>query len=115
MIKFIGILPYFISYVDNLKDGFAGITNGPFIKIKKAYRHDLGLHAHEITHVKQWYRTFGLHSFLYKVSDTYRLKAEIEAYRSQLDYCIGNYDWVYLRLLNNYDLDVSMEELKELI
>lgn len=115
MIKFTGILPYSIKYVTSIKEGFAGITSGIFISIRYEHRNDLGLHAHELVHVKQFYRTLGLHSIFYRIFKWYRLRTEIEAYKAQLEYCVGNYDWLYEKLMNNYDLDVTIEELKQLI
>lgn len=50
----------------------------------KDYREDIVLH--ELTHVKQFYRTGGLHFFLYKLSDRYRIRSEIEAYLNQFLY-----------------------------
>lgn len=63
--------------------GFAGTTRGPFIFIRPEYKDDTGLLAHEKVHVRQWFRTLGLHSFLYMLSDRYRLAAEVECYREQ--------------------------------
>jgi hypothetical protein len=64
-------------------DGFAGTARGPFIFIRPEYKGDAGLLAHEKVHVWQWLRTLGLHSFLYPLSDRYRLAAEVECYREQ--------------------------------
>jgi len=83
-----------------------------FIRIKEKYKNDLGLHKHEIQHVKQWYKTFGLHSFLYIFSKTYRLKSEIEAYKEQLKYYPDNKIELFAEFIcNNYNLNVKKEEI----
>jgi len=64
----------------------AACARGPVIFIRPEYRDDKGLEAHEQVHVRQWWRTLGLHSLLYLVSKRYRLNAEVEAYREQLRY-----------------------------
>jgi hypothetical protein len=64
-------------------NGSAGTTRGPLIFIRPEYKNDKGLLAHEQTHVWQWFRTLGLHSFLYLLSDRYKLAAEVECYREQ--------------------------------
>lgn len=63
--------------------GSAGCARGPFIFIRPQYKDDAGLLAHEQTHVKQWLRTLGLHSFMYLLSDSYKLASEVEAYKEQ--------------------------------
>lgn len=70
-------------YVDELPDGFAGVANGPVIRILKSYRHDRPLYLHEVQHVRQWFMTLGLHSMLYPLVRRYRLWAEATAYAVQ--------------------------------
>ena len=81
-------------------EGSAGCARGPVILIRPEYRYDKGLLAHEQVHTYQWWRTLGLHSFLYLFSKRYRLKAEVEAYREQLKYrpdCLEKYaTWLSL-------------------
>ena len=62
----------------------AGCTRGPFIFIRPRYKDDKGLLEHEKVHVRQWFRTLGLHGFIYALSKRYRLKCEVEAYKEQL-------------------------------
>lgn len=75
-----------VVYTDKIAEGFAGCANGPIIRIRPKYRADKGLLAHEIVHVKQFYRTFGMHGILYLLSEKYRFNAEVEAYREQTRY-----------------------------
>ena len=75
--------PALILYTDNLPEGVGGCANGPVIRIRPKYREDEGIHAHELTHVWQWWLTLGLHSLLYLLVRRYRLWAEVQAYREQ--------------------------------
>ena len=63
--------------------GSAGCARGPVILIRPEYRGDAGLLAHERVHVWQWLRTLGMHSFMYLLSDRYKLACEVEAYQEQ--------------------------------
>ena len=64
--------------------GAKATTRGFVIFIDPAFKDDPGLIPHEQVHVDQFFRTFGLHVFLYRFSRSYRLEAEVEAYRKQL-------------------------------
>lgn len=98
-----------------VKDGFAGITYGPFIFIRSEYRKDIGLLEHEKVHRMQWICTLGLHSILYNLIPWYRFKAECQAYRKQLKYYPNKVNSFALFLTERYNLDISYEEaLKEL-
>lgn len=90
---------------------FAGYTVGFIILIRPAYKDDVGLLAHESTHVKQFWRSFGLFGFLYGVSKKYRLKYEAEAYRVQLTYCSEDKINLFAKfLVDNYNLGITIEE-----
>jgi len=81
------ILPLLIFYEDTLEDAYsswAAKTNGMFIRIRKDYEGDEAIIRHEMVHVKQFYRTFSIHAWLYLGNSTYRYKAELEAFREQL-------------------------------
>ena len=66
--------------------GAKATTRGFVIFIDPAHRDDPGLVPHEQVHVDQFFRTFGLHVFLYRFSKDYRFKSEAEAYREQLQH-----------------------------
>ena len=105
-------LPYFIFYTKNLPENIGGCTNAFIIRIKPKYKNDLGIHKHEIYHVKQWYRTCGLHSFLYLFSKKYKLKSEIEAYKEQLKYYPDDRTELFAKFIcENYGLNVKKEEV----
>jgi len=61
-------------------------TRGFFIFIRPEFKNNIGLLEHEKYHRKQFIKTFGLSSILYKFSKSYRLKSEIKAYKVQLSY-----------------------------
>ena len=81
------ILPVIVIYTDRVPEGSAGCANAMIVRIRPKYKGDEGLLQHELTHVKQAYRLLILfHSLLYLLDDSYRLHAEVEAYRKQLEY-----------------------------
>jgi hypothetical protein len=104
-----------IFYTTHFLNGFAGYTYGPVILIDPAYKDDLGLLAHEQTHVKQFWRTFGLHPILYRFSESYRLKSEVEAFRVQLKHSPGREALFAKYISEKYDLDITQAEALELL
>jgi hypothetical protein len=104
------MFPALVFYTSKLPDRVAGRAHGPVILIKKKYRDDKGLHAHEMCHAWQWYLTLMLHSLLYKLSTKYRLWAEVQAYKKQLKYSPGNESKYAGFIAERYRLDVTMEE-----
>lgn len=94
-----------------VKAGFAGCTYGPLIFIRPAYRSDRGLLEHERVHARQWLRTLGLHSLLYALSKTYRLRAEVEAYREQARHYPDDRRPMFARAIaEKYGLDISPDD-----
>lgn len=114
------IIPIPIFYVETMEGGFAGKSHGFFIRIKADCKDDIGLLQHELTHCKQHYRTFLLHGCLYLFSQKYRYRAEIEAYRVQLQYS-SNKERSAIKFANfiatKYNIDnVNVEEtIKQLL
>ena len=85
-IKF--IFPAIVFYTDKVSKGdkyvVRGKAAGPFVIIGKAYARDMGLLAHELTHVKQfWTRGLLIHTNLYALIRRYRLHCECQAYHQQ--------------------------------
>ena len=103
-------------YVKTLPPKVGGRANGPVIRILESYRDDEGIYQHELVHVKQWLRTLGLHGFMYLLSDSYKLRAEVEAYREQARYYSDDRIPMFAGFIaENYELTISPEEaLKEL-
>lgn len=87
-LKFVyGILPALVVYTDRIKNGFAGCANAMVVRIRPAFKDNEGLLQHERVHVRQAYRLlFLIHALLYLLIAPYRLRAEVEAYRKQLEY-----------------------------
>ena len=116
-------MTYLRFITNNLPANSNGAANGPVVRIRPGYEDDRGLLEHELTHVKQWWRTLGLHSILYLCSKRYRLKAEVEAYREQLKYppATNDPDWYRAKyaafICGRYDLVtyVSQEEALALL
>ena len=98
-----------------IPSGFAGCTRGFIIFIRPEYKDDQGLIEHEKVHRWQWVRTLGLHSFLYLLSDKYKLAAEVEAYKVQLVYSPGNQLRFAGFIAEKYGLNVSINKALELL
>ena len=96
-----------------MPDWKAGYSRAWFIGIRPAYKDDKGLLEHEKVHVKQFWRTLGFHGLLYLLSKRYRLNAEVEAFKVQMEYAEdkeaarGSFA---LRLATNYHLDITVSE-----
>jgi len=100
-----------VFYSDRLvPEGFAGCTRAIFIFIRPQYKDDAGLHAHERVHVRQYLRSFGLMPFFYLFSEKYRYKAEVEAYRRQLQVSPGRAEQYATFITTKYNLNVSYDE-----
>lgn len=67
-----------------LPRGISGIALGPLVLLRRAHFCDEALRAHELVHVRQFYRSLGLFPLLYLLWPHYRLKCEVEAYRVQI-------------------------------
>ena len=105
---------HIVFYTDRLiPQQFAGYTRGPVIFIRPEYKNDKGLLEHEKVHVRQFWRTLGLHGPIYKFSKSYRLKCELEAYSVQLRYSPNSADVFAKFITEKYDLDITQAEAKE--
>ena len=67
-----------------LPQGIAGIAIGPLVLLMRKRFSDEALRAHELVHVRQFYRSLGLFPVLYLLWPAYRLRCEVEAYRVQI-------------------------------
>lgn len=97
---------------------YGAMTRGCFIFVRPEFKENYALIEHEKVHVKQFWKSFGLHPFRYNLSKDYRLKCEVEAYKRQLEYL--NFDQaskVYFAkyLAENYGLDISFDEAYALL
>lgn len=95
---------------------FGGVIYGPIILIRPKYRTDIGLFEHEKTHVRQWYRGWGIGYWLaYHFSKKRRLQYEVEGYRVQLKYNPDRVQTFALYLSTKYNLGISVEDAMELL
>ena len=107
------VIPIFET--DNLDKRYGAVFKCFFIKIRPKYvkNEDFGLLVHELTHFKQFLKTFGLFCYLYGFVEKLRVNWEIEAYANQI--------LVYLKRrareleipLNKYTLEEN-KEIKKL-
>jgi hypothetical protein len=102
-------------FVKALPADIGGMANGPVIRILEKYRDDVGLYQHELTHVKQWFTTLGLHTALYYLCRPYRQWSEVQAYRKQMTYGLSLDRAAQFLMLPRYDLRITTEEAKALL
>ena len=109
---------YSLKYTDeNMKEGQGGYAKFWFIRIRPKYKDDKGILAHELEHVKQfWRRGIYFHSLRYLLSKDYRLDCEVEAYKEQLKYAPATTDPDTYRkmyagfIAKGYNLKITTEE-----
>ena len=104
-----------VKITDDMLDWQAGCAWAWIVKIRPKYRDDAGLLAHELVHVRQWWRLLILHPILYAWSKRYRLRCEVEAYREQLTYCSANRDLFGYSIASRYGLEITAEEAAKLL
>lgn len=105
-----------IFYTDKfVPKNAAGCACAFLIFIRPDYKNDIGLLEHEKVHVLQWKRTFGLHSYLYLFSKSYRLKSEVEAYKKQLEYSPNSAELFAKYIATMYNINITQEEAKKLL
>lgn len=79
------ILPIVIFYTDfAIPKGSAAVARGPFIFVRENAELDTVL-VHELVHCEQWYKSGGFFGFFYKLDADYRVAAETEAFKAQLN------------------------------
>lgn len=103
--------------------GYAGITYGFVALIRPEYRLDIGLRKHEEKHIEQFWRYFCWFPLFYLLSEKFRLKVEVEAYREQLRYYpldspvmtawrINRFAWF---IANKYRIHITVPEAERLL
>ena len=82
------VLPVPVITLERMPGRLVGLCVGPFIVVREDYASDYPTIVHELTHCKQFWRGFAvLHLIRYYGSRRYRLKAELEAFRAELQAC----------------------------
>lgn len=113
--------PAVVAHVDSLPLSMAACAIGPLVLIRRKRKGDAALLAHELVHVRQWYRTFGLFPLLYLLSDSYRLRVEVEAYRVQIDLQPEGFDraayvdGVAWTLARRYYINTTEQDVRSLL
>jgi hypothetical protein len=136
------MLPHLTIYTDDLPPNVNGRTNAFVVRIRSACKDDVGVHNHEYTHVKQWYKVLavwlsfsallvagtydsigyslapvavagiGIHSLLYLFVRSYRLEAEAQAYAAQVEAGANLDDMASDLADDSYKLDITKEQAK---
>ena len=94
---------------------FAALTVAFVVFIRPEYRNDAGLIAHELTHVRQFWRWLGLNGLLYKFSKKWRTRFEVEAYRKQLEFSPHALEHFAVSLSTKYALNITHDRAIELL
>jgi hypothetical protein len=108
-----GILPAFILKIKNIpfvenENDASGYESGPVILLSCSGWESEELVVHALTHVKQWYRTFGRHCELLKDID-YRVKIELEAVSAALVHNLKRYEDYDI----NYYIEFQVNSIKD--
>lgn len=114
--------PGFVFVADWAVSAWAGATTyGPFVFIRPSrtfptiIREEAeGLREHELTHVKQFYRTVGISGIL-SLFSKWKLQYEVEAYREQLKYVPADTAYFAEYLSTRYKLNITKEEALALL
>lgn len=105
------ICPAFVVYTDDLKPEVEGSTKGIICFIKKENRNNNSILKHELTHVKQEYRTGFQNWLMILFSDRSMIKMECEAYASETKNIDKIPMWANF-IKNEYHTNMSEEEIK---
>lgn len=95
--------------------GYAAITIGPVVFVRKQYRGNHALLAHEQVHVRQWRRNKLRFWPRYLLSRKWRLAYELEAYRVQLALEPSGLERFALALAHGYWLGISIEQARAML
>jgi len=104
---------YNLRFTDSMPDWKAGYSRAWFIRIRPEYKEDKGLLAHEIEHTRHWWYSLGFSSILYLLSKRFRLWAEVQCYKVQLEYAADREEArraYALRLAAHYTLGITVSE-----
>lgn len=80
----------------------------PYIQCRKKYRDDIGIHEHELEHVRQFYQSWGRHYWWYRDNPEYRLMCEARAFAIQLHHTPGRYNYFLRMMKERYNLPSSL-------
>lgn len=95
--------------------GYAAITLGPVIFMRRRFRDDVALLAHEQVHVRQWQQHRLLFWPRYLLSRRWRLAYEVEAYRVQVQMAPAALEHCVQALTRGYWLGISEQDARRLL
>jgi hypothetical protein len=82
------VLPVPIVVMPRMPGRLVGLSLGMFIVLRADHASDRPTIVHELEHCKQFWRGWGLvHMLRYYFSRDYRLQAELQAFRAELEAC----------------------------
>lgn len=97
-------------------DKFAARTYAFIIIIKDTYKNDKGLLEHEKTHVRQFWKNPFLFGIRYRLSKSFRLSQEIEAYKVQMKYSRPGAETNFANyIIDKYGLGLKKEDTGRII
>jgi len=123
-------IPHILKYTDKVKGGSSKFC---FIKINPKFKDDVGLHKHELEHVKQFWGgvllslpSFFIHPLLplagllcfpllYTFSRKFRLWSEVQAYKVQLKYNKDDVEYFVKYLVEDYDLKINHDQARHFL
>lgn len=109
-------LMLFIYWDKGVKSNFgAYIRLGFFCFIRRQYKNDVGLHAHEKQHVRNSWPNPIKHWDKYNSDEQYRLNEEIHCYAIQSLYNPENINVFAYFVSHKYNLNISTVDAEELI
>lgn len=87
-------VPVPVLIVSRLPGRLVGVCLGPAVLVRSDFGDDWPTIVHELEHCKQFWRGGAVVHFVrYYVSRRYRLDAELQAFRAELDACDGPERW----------------------
>ena len=115
------IIPVPVLWTNSfLHDWMGGRSFGYFCIIRPKYLEngDTGILAHELKHSAQFWSMFPIYGLRYLFSDSFRLRAEAEAYASQLacyPYRKNRVARFVDSIATKYDIDASHDEIEAVL
>jgi hypothetical protein len=114
-------VPVPILVVPRMPGRLVGLSMGMFVILRADHATDRATIVHELEHCKQFWRGWGVvHMWRYYFSRDYRLQAELEAFRAELDACgpierSGRLEEAARALATGYHIGLDLDACKALL
>lgn len=109
-------LPVLIVYSTKGLRGHSAYCYGLLSIIHPKFKDDEGLHQHELTHTRQWFKSGMLpYTVLYRWNKWYRLGKEVEAYRYQMKWSPQHKVAFAHFIANKYNLNIAVDTALKLL